>query len=723
MSKHPIVVMHRSIALVCLIWTACLTGMYSAAATDDEKRKDAPTYSGSVAQILHERCCRCHRPGQSGPFSLLEYKQVVEHSQTIAAVIANGYMPPWKPVHHGIEFANNRKLSDRERETILNWIEAKCPVGDAGQLPAPPKYVGDWSLGTPDLIVRLDRPFPIPADGPDLYRSFAFPVGLPEDKWIKAIEVRPTARGVVHHALFFVDTDGNAKHQKSRDGLPGFVGMNFLRGRGNMLDRVPENMSRGLGGYVPGAMPNLLPGDLARLLPKGSDIVMQTHFHPSGKAENEQTELGIYFAKATPSQRLVSVQLPPLFGMGAGIDIPAGKSDFHIRDSYRLPVAIRGVEIGGHAHYLCTRLVMRAKRPDGQEVVLLEIDDWDLDWQDQYIFKTPIDLPAGTELSVDLWYDNSDKNPENPFHPPQRVAWGRESTDEMGSITLLAIAVNEAERESLEQDLQQRTRSGLASRIRSQLGVLGGFGGNMVLGERAIQLLDRNRNGNLEREELPARLSERLLDLFDDNGDELISPSEMELGRQNVKRFLDEDDALRKSLRERFRPSEKKSYSVPTFRGNQIIPQPMAQDKTTILVFGRSDCPIANSYQPKLKRIQQEFGDKDFDWVYIYSQRDATQEMLVQHAKEYGIEYRLSPDADLRVASHFGAKVSPQAVVVSKTGAVVYRGRIDDLYQDYGKKRSTVQEDDLRNALREIQQGKSVTVSETQPVGCKINFD
>ena len=162
----------------------------------------------------------------------------------------------------------------------------------------------------------MDQAFLIPADGPDLYRSFVFPVGLPTDKWIKAIEVRPTARGAVHHAWVFLDVDGAAKEQKSADGKPGFAGMNFMKTRGNALERMPESLARGLGGYVPRATPNKLPGDLARFLPKGSDIVMHTHFHPTGKQQSEQAQLGLYFADRAPKQLLVQVQLPPIFGNG-----------------------------------------------------------------------------------------------------------------------------------------------------------------------------------------------------------------------------------------------------------------------------------------------------------------------------------------------------------------------------------------------------------------------
>ena len=497
------------------------------------------TFAEPIASIVYGHCSNCHRPGQAGPFPLLSYADVSQRAETIQAVIRDSYMPPWKPIHAGLNFSNDRRLTDHEKNQMEAWIAAGCPEGDISKLPKVPDFPDGWSLGVPDLVVQMERPFQIPADGPDLYRSFVFPVGLPEDKWVKAIEVRPTARGAVHHALFFLDIDGAAKEQKSADGQPGFAGMNFLKTRGNALDRMPDSLARGLGGYVPGATPNRLPGDLARHLPKGSDIVMQTHFHPTGKKETEQSQLGLYFADRAPKQLLVPVQLPPLFGMGAGIDIDAGDSNYLVHDEYVLPIDIVGFEIGGHAHYVCRSMTMIATPPGGKPMELLRIDDWDLDWQDQYLFESPVPLSKGTKLVVDIVYDNSAQNPENPFSPPRPISWGRESTDEMGSITMLVIAKNENERVLLEQELKSRTSESLRKRIGSQMGLLGGLMGRSgPLSGGLLKLLDRNRDGKLQKNEIPEKQRDRLLDLMDNNNDETLDQNELENGRKSIERFL-----------------------------------------------------------------------------------------------------------------------------------------------------------------------------------------
>ena len=498
------------------------------------------TFATHIAKIMYDHCSTCHRPGQAGPFSLLTYEDFRKHSETIQLVTQNRYMPPWKPVHVGIDFSHNRRLSDVQIKNIASWVAADCPEGPRDQMPAAPQFAEGWALGKPDLIVKMQRPFEVPAEGKDLYRSFVLPVGLAEDKWIKAFELRPTARNSVHHALFFVDETGSVRNQTERDGQPGLKGMNFLRGiGGNFLERGPDRLASGLGGYVPGAVPNPLPGDLARFLPKGSDIIMQTHFHPSGKAETEQAELGLYFADKPPAQRMVPIQLPPLFGMGAGLDIPAGEANFRIQGNYVLPIDIRGVEIGGHAHYICREMLMTAKLPSGETRELLKIDDWDLDWQDQYQFAAPQELPKGTELSVMITYDNSARNPENPFSPPQHIAWGRESTDEMGSITLQVVAADESQREILQEDLRNATRESLRKRIQSQTAGLAALGGGAIGKGGLMRLLDRNRDGKLQEQEVPEKFRERLFDFLDSNGDSELDTEELAAGRRSIDGLLD----------------------------------------------------------------------------------------------------------------------------------------------------------------------------------------
>jgi len=292
--------------------------------------------------------------------------------------------------------------------------------------------------------VEMPAAYHVPADGPDIYRNIAIPLGLTEDKWLAAIDMRPSARATVHHVLYFADPTGRA-HEKPPQGTePGFSGM---RAGGAT---VP------LGGWAVGAQPQFFPDGLALKVPKGSDLVVQYHFHPSGKAEAEKSHIGLYFTKKPPERSLTRIQMPPAYSLFSGLEIPAGEKDFVIRDSYTLPVAIDAVGVGAHAHYLGRQLRMTATLPDGGVKTLLSINDWDFAWQDRYYFQQLVPLPKGTRLEVEIHWDNSADNPRNPSSPPVRVTWGEESRDEMGSISLMTVAQKQSDFAPLQSDLSGR---------------------------------------------------------------------------------------------------------------------------------------------------------------------------------------------------------------------------------------------------------------------------
>lgn len=468
------------------------------------------TYHRDIAPIVYQNCTSCHREGESAPFPLSTFEEVSRKAKTIARVIEDRYMPPWHASTAHIPFQDVRRLSDGEIATFTAWVAAGKPVGDPADAPPRPDFPRGWQLGEPDLVVTMAQAYEVPADGPDIYRNFVLPLDLPEDKWVKAVELRPSARSVVHHSLFFLDDSGTARSLDGKDGKPGFGGMGFRK-------------SGSLGGYVPGATPRRLPGDLARPLPKGSDIVLSTHFHPSGKIENEQTTLGLYFADAPPSRKLEEVQVPPGFGRGVGIDIPAGEANYTIEDTFTLPVDYEAISVGGHAHYICETMKMTATFPDGTEKVLLEIADWDLDWQDTYYFAEAVILPAGTVIKSVITYDNSAANPDNPHTPPKRIKWGRESTDEMGSITLVGVPV-------AADDFTKLSRATKVERAK----ILGELGRELIQSRVAERLpailksLDKNGDGNLDASELPARMREALLLKLDADGDRSLNPSELQ---------------------------------------------------------------------------------------------------------------------------------------------------------------------------------------------------
>lgn len=468
------------------------------------------TYHRDIAPIVYHNCTGCHRTGESGPFPLTNYEEVSRRAKTIARVVNDRYMPPWHANTEVTKFMEVRQLADTEIAAINRWIEAGKPEGDAADAPPFPEFPEGWQLGEPDIILTMAEAYPVPAEGRDIYRNFVLPLDLPEDKWVKAVELRPSARSVVHHSLFFLDDTGKARELDGKDGKPGFSGMSFR----------PND---GLGGYVPGVTPRKLPGDLARPLPKGSDLILSTHFHPSGKAELEKTTVGLYLTDTPPSRKLEQIQVPPNFGRTAGIDIAPGQKDFKIEDTFKIPVDVEAHFVSGHAHYLCETMRMTASLPDGTEKVLLDIPDWDLDWQDTYYFAEPIVLPASTVVKSVITYDNSVDNPDNPNNPPVRVKWGRESTDEMGSITLAGVALNESDTTRL--DLSNKANR---ARLFTELGKELRNSGVLERLPSVVKSLDKNADGRLDESELPQRMRGALLLRLDENGDKALDAGELE---------------------------------------------------------------------------------------------------------------------------------------------------------------------------------------------------
>jgi hypothetical protein len=370
-------------------------------------------------------------------------------------------------------FRDDRRLTDAEIQTIQDWVQAGMPEGDPSRMPKTPTFTPGWQLGQPNLIVRMPEPFEIPADGPDIFRNFAIPLNVAEDKWVRAVEFRSVGKAS-HHALFFLDQTGEAMKADQADPRPGFVGMNFLGAGAAARGALGQRQGRsalgllggrlGLGGWAVGGSPSGLPDGLARSLPAGSDLVLQMHFHPTGKVEREQATVGIYFAEP-PTRTLTGLQMPPVFGALAGIDIPAGEKGYTISDSFTMPIDVEVVSAGGHAHYLAKQMRMTATLPDGQKKELFDIPDWKFNWQERYYFSKPVRLPKGTKLEVEVSYDNSAANPSNPSNPPKRVTFGEQSTDEMGSVTIEMVAVRERDLPTYLIALQQHVQDAVVEAI------------------------------------------------------------------------------------------------------------------------------------------------------------------------------------------------------------------------------------------------------------------
>jgi Tol biopolymer transport system component len=440
------------------------------------------TFTETIAPIVYANCVTCHRAGEAGPFTLISYEDVAKRAKLIAKVTQSRYMPPWHAAHGYGEFVGERRLTDAQIAAISAWVKDGMPRGDDSKMLKLPAFPADgWQLGQPDLILEMPAGFDLPASGPDVFRNFVIPTHLAEEKWVRGIEFRPSARRVVHHALFAQVAGGSLSSRDGTDGRPGFGGMGAV---GVVNDRGD---SRSLGGWAVGATPRMLPQGIAVRLPKGSDFLLQMHFHLSGKPETEKSLIGIFFADKAPDKDLFSVELPALFGVGAGIDIPPGETHYTIQDSFTLPGDVSVYSAMAHAHYLAREMKATATLPDGSTRPLIWIHDWDFNWQDSYVYKEPFTLPKGTRLDVTLTYDNSADNPRNPISPPRRALWGEQSLDEMGTVGFGFEVLNKADVPSFQQALGARSKAAIAAGGKD--GTIGRFLASQLRQNRGLQQL------------------------------------------------------------------------------------------------------------------------------------------------------------------------------------------------------------------------------------------
>src|SRR4051812_28694331 len=232
----------------------------------------SPTYHKDVAAILQKNCQDCHRPGQVAPFSLLSYDQARKRASDIAHVTGERTMPPWPAsTSFGGPFLDQRVLSEADLATLRAWVDAGCPEGDPKDAPPPREFSSDWPLGKPDLILTMPEPYALEADGNDEFRVFVLGTDLPEDRWIRAVDFKPGNRKVVHHVLSAVDNSGAARVLDAKDPKPGYSSVGGFGDGVRPLGFLPI--------WTPGTRPRLSPEGSGYLLPKGSDVLMQMHYH------------------------------------------------------------------------------------------------------------------------------------------------------------------------------------------------------------------------------------------------------------------------------------------------------------------------------------------------------------------------------------------------------------------------------------------------------------
>ena len=390
----------------------------------------AVTFNKDVAPIVFANCVTCHRPGEVAPFSLLTYADAVKHAGKIADETRERRMPPWLPERGEFPILGDRRLRDDQVDIIQRWVASGKVEGNAADLPKPPAPTGGWQLGQPDEVLTAPRPYTLSPSTEDVYRNLVIRTSLKSAVFVRAVEFK-TGGAPIHHAVIRVDTTGASRRRDGADGQPGFDGM--------AQDNVQDPDGHFIG-WAPGRGPIVAPEGMPWRLDRGADLIVELHMIPSKKSFVIQPTVALFLTDTPP------VQTPLTVKMGSKlIDIPAGRPDYVVTDTYELPVPVDLMSVYPHAHYLGKEMRVTATLPNGVVKTLLYIRQWSFHWQQDYRYATPIPLPRGTKLTMRYTYDNSEANEENPRHPPVRVRLGPKSSDEMAELGLQVMPKSTAD--------------------------------------------------------------------------------------------------------------------------------------------------------------------------------------------------------------------------------------------------------------------------------------
>ena len=406
------------------------------------------TYTRHIAPILNANCVECHQDGGVAPFALDTFEMAQRRADMSSYVVTEGIMPPWRADVSYSSFRDERTLSDRQIALLNAW--AKKPVqGNPEELiPAAPKPNSGWRLGTPDRVLTMTESFTIPAEGEDIYRYFVLPFELLDRKDLVAIDFRPGDPSVVHHSNFFIDYEGRGRQLDAADPGPGFS----VDGTGGFMD---YDGAYAIGGWAPGAEPYKLPPGLGGELYPGGDVVIEVHYHLTGKETTDQSSLALYFNKGEPVRQVAN-----LFMGTQDVNIPGGDDAYQRYIWMNVPADMHLIDITPHMHYLGTGVTARVILPDDSIMPLIRVNEWDLRWQNIFVYREPIYIPAGSRIEARFSFDNSDDNPNNPNYPAKDVPWGWGSDEEMCEIYLTILPSNPG-------DLSKLTRAARASWMRS----------------------------------------------------------------------------------------------------------------------------------------------------------------------------------------------------------------------------------------------------------------
>lgn len=405
-----------------------------------------PTFYKDISPIIYNNCAVCHRSGEIAPMSFTNYEEVKNWANTIKYVTSIRYMPPWKADPDYSEFLGETYLSEHDIQLIADWVDGGAPEGNKNEEAVFPEFPEDSALGEPDLVLSFKKSHLHKGNNEDEYRWFVLPTGLTEDKIIKAVEMRPGNRKIVHHALFFQDDSGIAREMDARTPEYGYQGFGSFAG-----DTRDESIldQKQFPAYAPGQKARLYPDGLGQVLTAGADLVVQLHYAPWPVDETDSSSVNIFFADETEEtvdrfvDHHIMVPLPGVVVNRTFFLLPEEVFTFH--GIWTVPEDLSLMGIAPHMHLLGQDWTVYLDRPDGTREQLISIPEWDFNWQGSYYFPKFIHAPRGSKIHAYATYDNTSENPNNPNNPPKFTTWGEGTEDEMYYLPILFVPYQEGD--------------------------------------------------------------------------------------------------------------------------------------------------------------------------------------------------------------------------------------------------------------------------------------
>ena len=392
---------------------------------------DAPTFYREVLPVLQKHCQQCHRPGEVAPMPFLTYGQTRPWAKAIREAVGLKKMPPWFAEPGFGPFANDRSLSQPDIDTLVRWVDSGASEGNPSDAPAPRNWVDGWNISPPDAVVKMLRPFPLPASGDVDYQYFVIPTGFTEDRWVQMAELRPDNRAVVHHAVVYIREPGSSWLQDAKPGVP------YVPAGRTPRERLLNGATTSdiLLVYSPGSLAENWGPAMGKLIKAGSDLVLQMHYTPNGHVTNDQSRLGLVFAPAAPERRVITLQL--------GDDrfvIPPDHPHYRVDAWGTVPNDTTLLSFFPHMHSRGASFEYNIVEPDGHRRTLLRVRPYNFSWQLSYRLTQPLPVRAGTKIECVAYFDNSRNNANNP-DPDEAVRFGPQSREEM-MIGFFDVAVD-----------------------------------------------------------------------------------------------------------------------------------------------------------------------------------------------------------------------------------------------------------------------------------------